>query len=445
MVVRQLWPSVPCVQEEREAETGMWTTPKRKRPRLEERTAAERAQKRFAKAAAVVVVAVLSYSLFAAVRPMITMRSSGTAHAYSGWVEVSFPGDAVIVRDERIVATPISGVIHFVVENGERVAAGAVVAEVRDRAASEAPQSGSLRAEEETDRFVQECAMREQREKERLSALRVQIAIKETELRAYIDRKDAKNANRLHAELAELRQREDQAVDALARIQEEARAAAAAVAEAKRRSDISSTRALAVLRAFGASLVSTHIDGLEGVYSPANPDLLGVSPADHTPYPRACSEGDSVAAGAAVFREVQNLRTNLLVFADVPEDAVPGAGSRVRVRFPRLALEAVPATVIGSRRRPDMSANTWSFHIALDRYATTLTDLRSEKVTLVTERVSGILIPRSALARKGDDYGVWLLRTNRFIWRSVTVLGMNEEEAAVEGIREGDRVLIRPR
>jgi len=129
----------------------------------------------------------------------------------------------------------------------------------------------------------------------------------------------------------------------------------------------------------------------------------------------------------------------------VPEDAAPGAGSRVRVRFPRLATEAVPATVIGSRRRPDMSANTWSFHIALDRYATTLTDLRSEKVTLVTERVSGILVPRSALARKGEDYGVWLLRTNRFIWRSVTLLGLNEEEAAVEGIREGDRVLVRAR
>ncbi len=422
----------------------MWTTPRRKRPRLEEHTPAERAQKRFAKAAAVVVVAVLSYSLFAAVRPMITI-SSRTAQAYSGWVEVSFPGDAVIVRDERIVATPISGVIHFAVESGERVAAGAVVAEVRDRAASEAPQSGSLRAEEETDRFVQECAMREQREKERLSALRVQIAVKETELRAYTDRKDAKNANRLHAELVELRQREASAVGALARVREEARAAAAAVAEAKRRSDTSSARALAVLRAFGASLVSTHIDGLEGVYSPANPDLLGVSPADHTPYPRACSEGDSVTAGAAVFREVQNLRTDLLVFADVPEDAAPGAGSRVRVRFPRLATEAVPATVIDSRQRSDMSANTWTFHIALDRYATTLTDLRSEKVTLVTERVSGILIPRSALARKGDDYGVWLLRTNRFIWRSVTLLCLNEEEAAVEGIREGDRVLIRAR
>lgn len=423
----------------------MWTTPRRKRPRLEEHTPAERAQKRFAKAAAVVVVAVLSYSLFAAVRPMITARSSKTAQAYSGWIEVSFPGDAVIVRDERIVATPISGVIHFVAENGERVAAGAVVAEVRDRVASEASQSGSLGAQEEIDRFVQESAMREQRERERLSALRVQVAIKEAELRAYTDRKDAKNVNRLHSELSELRRREASAADALARIQDETRAAAAAVAEATRRSDTSSTRALAVLRTLSASLISTHIDGLEGVFSPTNPDLLEISPADYTPYPRVCSEGDSVAAGAAVFREVQNLRTNLLVFAEVPEDAAPGVGSRVRVRFPRLATEAVPATVISSRRRPDISADTWAFHIALDRYATTLTDLRSESVMLVTKRVSGILIPRSALARKDDDDGVWLLRTNRFVWRSVTVLGMNEEDAAVEGIREGDRVLVRPR
>lgn len=423
----------------------VWATPKRRRPRLEERTPAERAQKRFAKAAAVVLVAVFSYSLFAAVRPAIMMRSGEAAQACSGWIEMSFPGSAIIVRDERVVATPISGIVHFVARSGERVAAGAVVAEVRDSVAAEVAEPESLRVQEEIDRSAQESALRERRESERLSAVRVQIAIKEAELGAYADRKDAKNVNRLHAELAELRQREASAADALARIQEETRAASAAVAEAKRRSDRAATRALAVLRAFGASVISTHIDGLEGVYSPSGIDLLGISPADYTPYTRDCSEGDSVAAGTAVFREVQNFRTHLLVFADMPEAAAPGAGRRVRVRFPRLATEAVPATVIGSRRRPDMGADTWAFHIALDRYATTLTDLRSEDIALVTEHVSGVVIPLSALAPRGDDDGVWLLRTNRFVWRAVTVLGANEQEAAVEGIREGDRVLIRPR
>lgn len=424
----------------------LWTTPKRKLPRLEERTPEERAQKRFAQAAAVVLVAVLSYSLFAAVRPAVMMRSGDAAQACSGSIEVSFHGNAVIVRDERVVATPISGVAHFVAQGGQRVAAGQVVAEVRDAVAAEAAGPDSLaRIEEEMDRFVQESALRERREIERLSAIRVQIAIKEAELEAYTDRLDAKNVNRLHAELAELRQREASAADSLARIREETRAASAAVAEAKRSSDRAAARALAVLRAFGASVVSTHIDGLEGVYSPDNPDLLGICPADYIPFPRVCSEGDSVAAGTAVFREVQNFRTHLLVFADMPEDAAPGVGRRVRVRFPRLATEAVPAAVVGSRRRPDMGENTWAFHIALDRYATTLTDLRAENVLLVTESVTGMVIPRSALSRRGDEDGVWILRTNRFIWRAVTVLGVNEREAAVEGIREGDRVRVKPR
>ncbi len=425
----------------------MWTTPRRRRPRLEERTPAKRAQIRFAKAAAVVVVAVLSYSLFAAVRPAIINKSSGTAQAHLGQIEVSFPGSAVIVRDERIVPTPISGVVHFLVANGERVGAGAIVAEVRDSAAvaAAAAEPDSMRVQGEIDRFVQDSALRERRERERLSALRVQVTLKEAELEAYADRKDAKNVNRLHAELTQLRQREAAAADALARIQEEARAAAAAIAEAKRRSDTASARALAVLRSFSASVISTHVDGLESVFTPSNPDLLAISPADYTPYPRDCSEGDSVPAGSAVFREVQNFCTNLLVCADMPASAVPADGSRVRVRFPRLALEAVPATIIGSRRRPDMSADAWAFHIALDRYATTLTDLRSEGVTLVTQSVAGVLVPRSALARKGEEDGVWLLRTNRFVWRAVAVLGANEHEAAVEGIREGDRVLCRPR
>lgn len=227
-----------------------------RRARVEERTPAKRTQKSFAIAVIVVVVAVLSYSLYAMVSPGLVIRFSESAVARHGSIELSSRGKAIIVRDERVVITPISGIIHFLVPDGEKVAAGTAVAEVRDTAISSSVEANALRIEEELDKFVQEAALREGREKDRLLAIRVQIALKEEELKAYVDRKDAKNANKVHSELEQLHKREAAAEAEVGRIVFDTQAAAAAIAEAKRQSDAAAGRALAVLRSCDASLIS---------------------------------------------------------------------------------------------------------------------------------------------------------------------------------------------
>lgn len=414
--------------------------PGRRRP--EERTRAKRTQKSFARAVTVALVAVLSYSLYAMISPGLVVRFSDSAAARSGSIEFSSPGNAIIVRDERVAITPISGVVHFLVDDGEKVAAGAAVAEVRDTAISSSAETDALLIEGELDKFVQEAALREGRERDRLLAIRVQIALKEEELKVYVDRKDAKNTNKVHVELEQLRRREAEAEAEVERIREETEAAASAIAEAKRQSDAALDRALAVLRSHNAALISTHVDGLEGIFNPNNPDLLLINPADYDAFPSVRAEGDLVAAGAAVFREIQNLSTNLLVFAESLGGSAPDVGARVWVRFPRLALEAVPATVIGGKRRLDMGEEVWAFHISLDRYATTLTNLRSENIHLVTDHVSGIVVPVEALVTQGEATGVYVFRTGKFRFREVEVIASNGMEAVVSGLREGDRVRL---
>ncbi len=414
--------------------------PGRRKP--EERTRARRTQKFFGRAVTIALVAVLSYSLYAMISPGLVVRFSDSAVACSGSIEFSVPGKSIIVRDERVIITPISGVVHFLVDDGEKVAAGAAVAEVRDSAISSSVEAGALRIEGELDTFVQETALREGRERDRLVAIRVQIALKEEELKVYVERKDAKNTNKVHSELDELRRREAEAEAEVERIRQETEAAASAIREAKRQSDAALGRALAVLRSHDAALVSTHIDGLEGIFNPDNPDLLLINPADHNALPHVRTEGDLVAAGSAVFREIQNLSTNLLVFAEFADECAPDAGARVRVRFPRLALEAVPATVIAGKRRVDIGEDVWALHIALDRYATTLTDLRSEEIHLITGHMSGIVVPVEALATRGEATGAYVFRTGEFRFREVEVVASNGLEAVVRGLREGDRVRL---
>ncbi len=65
---------------------------------------------------------------------------------------------------------------------------------------------------------------------------------------------------------------------------------------------------------------------------------------------------------------------------------------------------------MGAMNRPDMGEGTWAFHVALDRYATTLTSLRSEDIDFITGYVSGgTVVPIEALTSKyGGVTGVYL-------------------------------------
>jgi hypothetical protein len=89
-----------------------------------------------------------------------------------------------------------------------------------------------------------------------------------------------------------------------------------------------------------------------------------------------------------------------------------------------------------------MGEEVWAFHISLDRYATTLTNLRSENIHLVTDHVSGIVVPVEALVTQGEATGVYVFRTGKFRFREVEVIASNGMEAVVSGLREGDRVRL---
>ncbi|MCR4425728.1 MAG: hypothetical protein NUW23_05990 [Firmicutes bacterium] len=410
---------------------------------MEERSSAEHWQNVFITAVAAFLVAVLSYAVFVLICPRTVGRFASSAVARRGSIENEVTGTGMIVRDERVVITPISGVVHFHLDDGVKTASGEAVAEIRDTALLSRVGPDADKVQKEVDSFVQAVALRERRERERLNAVRVQIAVKEEELRAYVERKDAKNANRIHDDLSVLRAQEAAIQASIVRTREEIESAQRAVAEAKRQSDVAMGRALAVLRSFEASLISRYTDGLEGLLRPDDPDLLMHDPSKLRPNPCRLEDGQYVAAGNAVFREIQNYRTHVVVFAEFPDGAPPEPGRRVRVRFPRLATEAVGATVLSLQKRQG-TAHEWAVHVALDRYATSLTDTRFEEVRLVTGLFEGILVPAPAVVERGGSTGVYVLRSDRFSFREVEVLATDGESTVVRGITEGDRVLARP-
>ncbi|MGB4337215.1 MAG: HlyD family efflux transporter periplasmic adaptor subunit [Bacillota bacterium] len=332
-----------------------------KQPRVEDHSLEERARRFYARTMVVALALVFATGVLTFVRPLWVGRFAPSEVAASGSLKVEIEGQALMIRNERLAVSPASGVIRLVADNGQRVAAGDIVAEILP-ALSE-PDLPGLPASQPS----------------------------------------AASSSRTDA----------------------------------------AGRAIAVLRARQSCVVSYHMDGLEEAMNASHPDILDITPGSYQPEPRRTSDGDVVRAGQAVFREITDLRTELLFFADLDDEELR-AGRSVRVRFPRLAQEEVNATVLDVKSRPDLGEGWHAVRIALDRFALTLADLRLERAILIPRTIQGIIVPASSVVERDGYTGVYIYRAGRYVFRPVILQGVVGSRAAVSGIREGDKVLLKP-
>jgi putative membrane fusion protein len=415
-------------------------TPQR-RARVEDHSIEEGARKFYTRAMAIAIVLVLAASIIAMVRPYLVGRFAASAVVTTGSLDVAFSGKALVIRNERVGITPTSGTLHIVAANGDRVGAGDVVAQVLDPAAAARLTKSAVSSDKTLSDAIADASLREERERTKLSGIKLQLQMKTQERQLYIDRQDTKAANSIAAEISQL--------ETAARLAEENIAAIRAeIAEAQR--TIAAGNALgagsggaAVLRSRQAALISYHVDGLELALDPKDPSIMDVDPGQLQPEPRTLTEGESLNAGQAVFREITDLYTELLFFASTGDEQIK-PGQMVKVRFPRLAQEAVSARVVAAKPRPDLGQGLQVVRVTLERFANSLADLRLEQASMITRTISGLVVPVSAIARRGDVTGLYVLRANRYVFREVTVVGTVGDRAVVTGVREGDQVLARP-
>lgn len=414
------------------------------RRRIEDHSMEEGARKFYATAMAVAVVLVLAAGVVAMVRPFIVGRFAASETVAAGSLDVIYGGQALLIRNERVVIAPVSGTLHLVAVGGDRVGAGEVVAQILDSAGAAKLTKPASSSDTASADAVVEASLREERERSRLSGIRLQLEMKMQERQVYVDRQDAKAVTRLTAEIAQLERD--------ARLAEATVAAAKAeIAEAKRalargaQSGSLQGGSLAVLRSRQAAFVSYHVDGLEVALDPRDVQVMEVDPGQLTPEPRSLSEGEQVNAGQVVFREITDLYTELVLFANLGDEEVK-PGQTIRVRFPRLAQEAVSAKVVDVKLRPDLGEGRQAVRLVLDRFSVSLADLRMEQANMIVRTVYGLLVPAGAVAIRGGVTGVYVLRGNRYVFREVTVVGTVSGRTALtaKGVREGDKVLARP-
>lgn len=331
-----------------------------------------------------------------------------TVPARVGRVTVTQTCEALVVRQEEVLFADLAGRVTPVAREGERVPRGALVARV-------APPGGDER-----------------------EGRRLDDALVEAKNRAILD-EQSPLARRAKAS-AGARGASAEAIASARRALEGERAALAKRVSGREQ----------LVRTAAAGTVSFAVDGLEGVLGPESlSGLLNeagpVSGAARGSQITAVKPGEEVVPGQPVAKVVDNFQVWFVV--DFPEGEartqLPPVGRRLRLRLQGAGVPSgatFRATLTARRDGPGRSRLV----LAPVEYWPEFGRLRRTTVEVRLGEYEGVIIPRSALVKRGEATGVavesWLGR----VFQEVTVRGGDSERVVVDGLAPGTRVWKNP-
>lgn len=330
----------------------------------------------------------------------------GTVPARYGRVAVAVEGEALVVRDERVIFAEVAGKIIPVAQEGERVARGALIARI--------VTGHSVERESQ----------------------RIEEALREAERRAILDEQSPLAATAAAGEatgtsgtsLAAVRRELEKEREALTR--------QAAGFDQLTRAPIAGT-------------VSYTIDGLEGILGPQSlagllQEAVPMAEVARAAEPRVVKPQETVVPGRPAAKVVNNFRVWFVVDLPPGTPALPRVGGPVRLRLKGAGTPpgAACRAVVTDRR--EWRGGTRLLLSSVE-YWPEFGRVRRTGLEILLEEYEGVWVPRSALVQREGIFGVmsesWLGRQ----FQPVTVRGGDGERVVVDGLAPGTRVWKRPR
>ncbi|TAM75325.1 efflux RND transporter periplasmic adaptor subunit [bacterium] len=355
-----------------------------------------------------------------AIAPPAVAVSVAAAHAVRTTRRLEVTG-TLAARDSAVVASQQSGRIVFLaMREGDEVAAGQTLA-VIDRstyaaqASSAAGAGAAARAAVEAANFDVQAA---------------QAAIAGARAKAVNTRLRAERFNALYAEGAVSRQERDDAVAAADAAKAELASAGAADASARARIAMASGEAAA---ADGRRVLADATLGQTSV----------AAPFDGIVTKRWRDVGAYANAGSPIVTVESSRRLELDL--TIPEDAAGSlaAGAVVPVRID--AWSVGPLTARMRSLVPDDSGGTHAYVAKLDiGYHRGLLPGMFARAEVAGRPLQGIGIPASALIRRADQTGTFIIAAGKARFQPVTLLGTDGDTAVVGGLTDGASVVLAP-
>ena len=389
------------------------------------------------------VISLAVWSLHRATTISAVERRFECAQAVWGSVEEGLEVDGIVVRDERVFVSPIAGKVRLVVGEGERVRAGAVVAEVTRDEARQRLEPPLVSAREELAKFDAYARTRLDELKRQVASCKLEV---ENEKQALDRARASRDASAEEKHKAGLARARAGLAAATRRLDEEEKALEArgrALAAKVQDCETAYRQAVYELRAEIPGVVSFELDGLEHALTPVSAQDVGPDRVRSlVTSPVRVRDGAEVAEGEPVFRLIDNYRLLVLVVVS-GEDAAALASSRARVKFTSVAGGGpFPARVV-SQGHPAPSGER-AVLLEVSGFPQELCHVRRARVKLVTRTASGLTIPRRAVVQSGEGYIVYVPVNLGVVRKPVEIVAGDEDTVIVRGLKEGQRVLTNP-
>ncbi|MFZ5649775.1 MAG: HlyD family efflux transporter periplasmic adaptor subunit [Bacillota bacterium] len=189
----------------------------------------------------------------------------------------------------------------------------------------------------------------------------------------------------------------------------------------------------ALVRAPRTGIVSLAVDGLEGVLSPGQADILEVVRLSEVKTKgRTPGEGQPVkcSKGQPVIKIIDNLSPLLVCLAipgEFPGDALKKGGS--------ITLQWENSEFAG-RIKGDPTGNNAAGRVLMveaSNYPARLLGIRKDMFNLVGGKVTGYIVPQRSLAIKDGRQGLYIMNKQQVKWVPVKVGDIIDGSAAVTG------------
>lgn len=346
-----------------------------------------------------------------------------------GRLEQSMTIQAVVMRNEALILSPIPGELRKICKDDEVVRADTVVVEVINSNIEHQlePLMSAVLSEIKRNDFQRNIAV--QTITDELSNLKVQIVT-------------ARNNGDLKL-VSELEVKKSDLEEQLQTIDAQFEDVETALSERFQGLDELSQVGIYSYTTKEGCLVSFRFDGYEYFLSPHNLELITVEDLQAvTDRLFTLHDGMDIAIGQPVVRVVNRFRMHVAFVVHGESLALFDEGKAVSLRFGNYGTQTHSAKVM--RVLTSTGSDAAVIVCELASYVDELTSVRITPLEIILESYSGIILPETAVVQvKGKEH-VYVVSDGAHVAVPVKVKGRIDDRLAIEGVMEGARVIVNP-
>lgn len=353
-----------------------------------------------------------------------------------GTVTLGFPGEAVLLRRELVIVAPEAGIWHPQVSRGQQVTTGTSIGELVD--AGQLDQARQLQEKVKGAKAVWESDIMAKKQQLQKSLDEINEKVPEllVQLKNDLAKMQTAQAQQLNDRLQEmLRQRGCLLVEKEQLDQEAISGGAWRQIEAEAKELMAQATNIVVTPMTGR--FEDRLDGYEDVFDPLEfkTALVPLTPSG-TVSAYSVPAGEHVDQGQILGKVIQEEPTFAQVRLDEKLDTV-ALNDQVGLHIKTAQIQLQGMVVALAHEE-----NENIIVLKLFNAPPAISSVREIEVEVILDQVCGAVVPEQALIRLNGQEGVYCWQGDRWIFKPVEVMALDQGQAIVTGIRPGDEISL---